>query len=306
MTEKVTTYSSLLFLGLLFFSSSTFCTTHLISVQNFSFSPASVNAIVGDTITWQWVDGSHTTTCDGVFPGTSLPPGAPTWDSPINSTTTFFSYVIEVDGDYNYVCMPHSPNMAGMILATPLPVELVSFAATAGSGFAYLSWKTATEKNNSGFEIQRKTGADWERVSFIQGYGTTTKENSYSFRDNISALLSGVIYYRLKQIDYNGTYEYSKEIMVNSTAPSDFSLMQNYPNPFNPGTLINYSIPQNSNVILKVYDSNGSEVATLVNENKISGNYTVNFNAYRLASGIYYYTITAGSFSKTRKMILMK
>lgn len=306
MTVKVTTSLSLLFLGLLFFSSSSFCTTHLITVQNFSFSPASVNAIVGDTVTWQWVEGSHTTTCDGVFPGTSLPPGATTWDSPINSTVTSFSYVIDVDGDYNYVCIPHSPNMAGMILATPLPVELVSFTATAGGGFAHLRWRTATEKNNSGFEIQRRTGTDWEKVSFIQGHGTTTKENSYSFRDNISGLLSSVIYYRLKQVDYNGAYEYNREIMVSSTAPSDFSLMQNFPNPFNPSTQINYSIPQNSNVIVKVYDSNGSEVATLVNENKISGNYTVDFNASGLASGIYYYTITAGSFSETRKMILMK
>lgn len=306
MPKKVTTYLSLLFLGLLFFSSSSFSTTHMISVQNFSFSPASVNAIVGDTVTWQWVEGSHTTTCDGVFPGTSLPPGASTWDSPINSTVTSFSYVIEVDGDYNYVCIPHSPNMAGMILATPLPVELVSFTATVSGGFANLSWKTATEKNNKGFEIQRKTGATWDRVTFIEGHGTSTRENSYSFRDNISTLSSNEIYYRLKQIDLNGTYEYSQEIMVSKTVPSDFTLMQNFPNPFNPSTLINYSIPRNSFVMLKVYDSNGSEVATLVSENKVSGNYTVNFNASDLASGIYYYTINAGSFREARKMILMK
>lgn len=306
MIRKVTIRISLVFLGLLFLSPSAFGTNHNVTVQNFSFSPATVNAAVGDTVTWTWVSGSHTTTCDGSFPGTSLPAGATPWDEPINSTTTTYSYVLEVDGEYDYVCMMHAPSMAGVLLVVPLPVELTSFTAALNGNFAELNWMTATEKNNSGFEVQRKTGNNWEKISFIQGHGTTTNENSYSFRDDISQLNSKAIYYRLKQIDYNGTFEYSPEVMVSKSVPTDFSLMQNFPNPFNPATQISYSVPVSTHVILKVYDSNGSEVTTLINGNQEAGNHIVNFNASNFASGIYYYTITAGSFSDTKKMILMK
>jgi len=262
--------------------------------------------MVGDTVTWQWVNGSHNTTCDGVFPGTLLPPGATPWSAPINSSATSYSYAIEVEGEYDYVCTIHAPNMAGVIIVVPLPVELTSFTASVNDGLVTLNWITATEKNNSGFEVQRKTVNSWEDISFIPGHGTTTVQNSYSYRDDISSVQSPEIKYRLKQIDLNGTFEFSSEVTVNRIAPSDFSLMQNFPNPFNPSTQINYSIPQNTHVLVKVYDSNGSEVTTLVNENKESGNYAVNFNASRYSSGIYYYTITAGSFSQTKKMILMK
>jgi plastocyanin len=306
MIRKFTIRFSLVFLGLLFLSPSAFGTNHNVTVQNFSFSPATVNAAVGDTVTWTWVSGSHTTTCDGSFPGTSLPAGATPWDEPINSTTTTYSYVLEIDGEYDYVCMMHAPSMAGVLLVVPLPVELTSFTAALNGDFADLNWRTATEKNNRGFEIQRKAGNEWEEISFIQGHGTTTNENSYSFRDNVSQLNSNVIYYRLKQIDFNGTYEYSPEVMVSKSVPADFSLMQNFPNPFNPTTQINFSVPENTHVTLKVYDSNGSEVATLINGNQEAGNHIVNFNASNFASGIYYYTITAGSFSDTKKMILMK
>ena len=306
MARKLTIRLFLLFLGLLFYSSSSFCINHMVTVQNFSFAPATVNAVVGDTITWQWVSGTHTTTCDGSFPGTSLPAGAVPWDEPITSASPTYSYVLTVDGEYDYVCTIHAPNMNGMIMAVPLPVELVSFTASVNGDLTVLNWKTATEKNNSGFEIQRKAGDDWEKISFVQGHGTTTEENSYSYTDNISSVRSNDIYYRLKQVDLNGTYEFSSEIIVSRTIPSDFELAQNFPNPFNPSTQINFSIPRNAHVSLKVYDANGREVATLLNANKASGNYSIEFNASSLASGIYYYTLTAGSFTDSKKMILMK
>ncbi len=304
MIRKATIRLPLLFLGLLLFSSSSFCTNHMVDVANFSFSPSTINAVVGDTITWNWVSGTHTTTCNGTS-GTSLPPGATPWDEPINSASTSYSYVIEFDGEYDFVCLFH-PSMTGMIMAVPLPVELISFTAYLNDGFVDLQWKTATESNNRGFEIERKTEAGWEKVGFTEGHGTTTQENSYSFRDDIRKLQSEIISYRLKQIDLNGIYEYSTEVKLNKSVPSDFSIMQNFPNPFNPSTQINFSVPQSSHVLLKVYDANGSEIATLVNQNKSAGNYVIDFNASDLASGIYYYSITAGSFSKTKKMILMK
>lgn len=304
MIRKITVQLPLIFLGLLFFSSSSFCTNHTVDVANFAFSPSTINAIVGDTITWNWVSGSHTTTCDGTS-GTSLPAGATPWNAPINSTSTTFSYVLEVDGEYDFVCLFH-PSMTGMIMATPLPVELTSFTAYLNAGFAELQWNTATESNNSGFEIQRKTIGGWEKVGFVQGHGTTTYEHSYNFRDDVGKINSDVISYRLKQIDFNGSYDYSTEVQINKTAPSDFSLKQNFPNPFNPSTQISFSVPQTSHILLKVYDTNGREVATLINQNKVAGNYAVDFNASSLASGIYYYTITAGSYTATKKMILMK
>ncbi len=167
MIRKATIRLSLFFLGLLFFSSSSYGTNHMVEVANFSFSPSIISAAVGDTITWNWVSGTHTTTCDGTS-GTSLPPGAATWNEPINSSATTYSYVIEIDGEYNFVCLFH-PSMTGTITAVPLPVELVSFTALLNDGFAELQWKTATESNNRGFEIERKAAAGWEKIGFIEG-----------------------------------------------------------------------------------------------------------------------------------------
>lgn len=304
MIRKITIQVPLLFLGLLLFSSSSFCTNHMVDVANFSFSPSMINVMVGDTVTWNWVSGSHTTTCNGTA-GTSLPPGATPWDEPINSASTTYSYVIDIEGEYDFVCTFH-PSMTGMIMAVPLPVELVSFTGYLNDRSVDLQWKTATESNNRGFEIERMTGSVWEKIGYIEGHGTTTHENSYNFRDDISKLQHDVISYRLKQIDFNGTYEYSSEVKLNNTVPSDYSLLQNFPNPFNPSTRINFSVPQTSHVVLKVYDAAGREAATLMNRNIAAGNYAVDFNASGLASGIYYYTITAGSFSNTKKMILIK
>ena len=113
--------------------------------------------------------------------------------------------------------------------------------------------------------------------------------------------------YRLKQIDYNGNYEYfnlSNEIQIGT--PSEFELSQNFPNPFNPSTSINFGIPNDGFVSLKVYDNSGKEVATLVNESRPAGFYTVNFNALNLSSGVYFYSLQTNGFVKTMKMALMK
>jgi plastocyanin len=307
MNRKFTIRGSFIFLGILFLSSTSFCTNHTVNVQSYSFTPGTVNASVGDTITWQWVNGSHTTTCNGTAPGTSLPPGAAAWDSPINSTTTTYSYVITVAGEYDYVCVFHYPTMpAGIIMASPLPVELVSFTGSVTGNIVNLNWQTASEKNNRGFEIQRRNGNNWEKIGFVQGHGTTPEKNLYSYKDNVTNIQQDELHYRLKQIDFSGTFEYSSELLISKLIPAEFNLSQNYPNPFNPSTQINYSIPTNSDVILKVYDAVGKEVTTLVNEEDAPGNYQVIFDASKFASGIYYYTINAGSFTQTRKMILMK
>ena len=193
------------------------------------------------------------------------------------------------------------------------PVELVSFNAAALNNDVHLKWTTETETNNSGFEIQRKkTSEDWENLGFIEGHGSTTEEHNYSFVDK--NVLSGDYQYRLRQIDYDGSFEYSDIVDVNISAPTEFSLQQNYPNPFNPSTTIEYSIPERTDVKLTVINIVGEEVATLVNQTMDAGNYSVEFNATSLPSGVYFYRLQAGdpstgsgqSFVTSKKMILLK
>jgi hypothetical protein len=186
-----------------------------------------------------------------------------------------------------------------------IPVELTSFSAATANGTVVLNWATATETNNSGFEVQRSTDKiSYSNIGFVNGHGTTAEPKSYSFTDN--TVNSGAYYYRLKQIDYNGAFEYSNVIEVEVGAPDNFSLEQNYPNPFNPSTVISYQMPVNENVVLKIYDVLGNEVTTLVNEFKEAGKYSIEFDASNLGSGIYFYTITAGNFTSTKKMTLIK
>ncbi len=201
-------------------------------------------------------------------------------------------------------------------IQSTIPVELIQFNSLVIDNYVLLNWITATETNNSGFEIERNTPLNplsrgdaegrgvWKRIGFLSGSGTTTELQTYSYKDeNLSA---GKYQYRLKQIDFDGTFEYSKTIEVEINPPAKFSLEQNYPNPFNPSTNIQYSIANRQFVTLKVFDVLGNEVATLVNEEKPAGNYEVEFNPINLSSGVYYYRLKAGEFIKTKKMILLK
>lgn len=190
--------------------------------------------------------------------------------------------------------------------ASATPVELTSFSANAIKGAVNLSWKTATEVNNMGFNVERSANqTDWSKLAFVKGNGTTTSTISYSYVDN--SVSQGNYYYRLKQIDNNGSFKYSSIVEVNvNNAPSAFALNQNYPNPFNPSTIISYSLPQASNVKLIVYNAIGQPVRTLENGFKNAGTYNVTFNASELSSGIYFCKIEAGQFSSIRKMMLVK
>ncbi len=193
------------------------------------------------------------------------------------------------------------------------PVELVSFTASANGNNVTLNWGTATETNNRGFEIYRQSaenksngdGGRWEKAGYVQGFGTTTEPHSYTFTDNIQDRQSSLSY-RLKQIDFDGSYEYSKAVEVNINTPDKFLLEQNYPNPFNPATSISYSVPKDGFVHLVVYNVLGQKVTELVNENVRAGSHQVTFNAANLSSGVYYYRIEAGGFTATRKMILLR
>jgi len=186
-----------------------------------------------------------------------------------------------------------------------VPVELVSFTSSVVNNTVGLNWITASELNNSGFEVESsQDNSSWNKIGFVSGNGTSTEVHTYSFSDQNP--ITGKSFYRLKQIDFDGTSEYSSVVEVVFGVVSEFALDQNYPNPFNPSTTIKYSIKEKSNVELKIFDLLGSEIASLVNEEKAPGNYDVSFDASSLSSGVYLYTIKAGSFVQTRKMLLMK
>lgn len=226
-----------------------------------------------------------------------------------NILTTNGTGVYELDGATGAILRTIVSGVSGRFISpidfSIIPVELTSFVGSNVNGSVVLNWNTATETNNSGFEIQKSSDRiNFSNIAFVPGYGTTTEPKSYSYIDN--SVTNGKYFYRLKQVDLNGAFAYSEIIEVNVAAPIDFALTQNYPNPFNPSTIISYSIPQNSFVTLKVYDVLGNEVSTLVNETKSAGKYDVRFDASNLSNGVYFYTIKADNFTSTKKMILMK
>ncbi|HZW38292.1 MAG TPA: YCF48-related protein [Ignavibacteriaceae bacterium] len=186
------------------------------------------------------------------------------------------------------------------------PVELMSLTSSVNGRDVTIRWSTATELNNSGFEVERKSeNSNWQRIGFVNGKINSTEINNYKFTDKNLAL--GKYNYRIKQLDVNGTYEYfNVENTIEISVPNVFSLEQNYPNPFNPSTSISFNVPVKSEITLKIYNILGKEVANLLNEVKDARYYTINYNASDLASGIYFYELRAGNKTITKKMMLMK
>ncbi len=216
------------------------------------------------------------------------------------STYTYRVYAFDADTVSDF------SNLAEVTI--PLPVEMTYFTAASNESSVNLIWSTSTELNNKGFEIERKTTGTWERIGFIDGNGNSTKTIKYYFTDDLSkSNYSGKVEYRIKQIDYDGAFIYSKviEITVDFTV-KEYALAQNYPNPFNPTTDIHYEIPNDGLVTLNIFDELGREIKTLVNQYQSKGRYDINFDASKLTSGIYFYQLQAGNFISTKKMLLLK
>jgi hypothetical protein len=184
-----------------------------------------------------------------------------------------------------------------------VPVELISFNADYLNGSVVLNWITASELNNYGFEIEREDNNNWIKAGFIPGSGTTTNKMYYTYTDKVGA---GKYQYRLKQIDNDGSFNYSAIVTVEAGIPDNFALFQNYPNPFNPSTAIKFNLPVNEVVTIKVTDMLGNQVSILLNEERSAGTHEISFNAAGLSSGIYFVIMNAGSYSETIKMMLLK
>jgi hypothetical protein len=201
-------------------------------------------------------------------------------------------------------------------IAIPLPVEVTSFNAVTKGNTVELDWNTATEVNSYSYVIERRTAAQWESIGEIPAGGTTNAPRSYVYVDSLKNVSSGSIFYRLKSVDTDGGFQYNGEAevlvttavttVVTTTIPNIYMLSQNYPNPFNPTTTINYQLQKGGSVSLKVYDMRGREVATLVNGEKEAGYYSAMLDGSKLSSGTYIYRLQTGSFTETKKLVLLK
>lgn len=195
-----------------------------------------------------------------------------------------------------------------------IPVEMTSFVSSVADQKIILSWTTATETNNRGFEVERKMNGEWISAGFVAGKGTTQQISTYSFTDDFSARpFTGTVSYRLKQIDLDGTFSYSS-IISNEVdfMPKEYALYQNYPNPFNPSTNVKFALPFESKVTISVFNVTGERVEVLFSGNLTPGYHELAFNGAGKATGIYFYNIEAQalngskSFRAVKKMVLIK
>ncbi len=231
-----------------------------------------------------------------------------TWNP--NASTTVFSILLDggdiyVGGGFTTMGGASQPYFA-LFTDRTLPVKLSLFSANVNQRNVTLNWSTASETNNSGFGVQRLTSdGSWKEVAFVKGHGTTSMPVNYSYEDK--NLTTGTYSYRLKQVDYNGNYEYfNLNSSIEIGTPQKYSISQNYPNPFNPTTKIYFDVPIASSVKISVYDVSGREVKVLVNEKYRPGNYETVFDGSMFSSGVYFYKMVSGTFSETKKMILLK
>lgn len=205
---------------------------------------------------------------------------------------TIYSVSLSANGDGapSFLDKWNFGNNFPVTILNEVPVELISFSSAIVDQKVVLQWRTSSEKNNFGFEIERaiyqqhSTDRNWNVIGFVKGNGTTTNFHDYKFVD---ANVSGSFSYRLKQIDFDGKFEYSNIVEVNNNLLSSFSLEQNFPNPFNPSTSIRFANPSPGKIIFKVYDLKGEEVETIAENFYEEGNFAVDWNAGKLTSGVY-------------------
>jgi glucose/arabinose dehydrogenase len=235
--------------------------------------------------------------------------GVTTFTDNVTAVTTYTYRVIA----FNDSAVSNYSNEAEIIV-TGVPVELISFTADVSGDKVLLNWSTATEQNNKGFNIERSFGQNWEHVAFITGHGTSSERNYYSYADDYANnSYHGRVLYRLKQLDYNGTFKYSPTVMVDLDIKSrGYFLDQNYPNPFNPATKIRFNIPEKSRVKLQIINTLGEVIEELSNNELNKGIYEKIWNASGYASGIYYVRMKAVSevsentYFKVLKMLYLK
>jgi hypothetical protein len=279
--------------------------TATMGTTNFNYGSTYL-AIVKYTINTSSADDTKLWVFSSGVPADELSAGVPE----VHNTTTSGQDVIDAvalrQGSIAYSLQLDGLRVSTNWIDLVIPVELMTFTASVTGSSVALNWSTASEINNLGFDIERKDiNSEWEKIGFVAGFGTTTESKTYSFADN--DLRNGNYSYRLKQIDFDGTFEYSKIVEVEINIPESFELSQNYPNPFNPVTTIEFSLPEDAeNVKLSVYDALGQKVIELVNGSLGIGRYSYQWDASKVASGLYIYKLQTEKFTSTKKMMLLK
>lgn len=215
---------------------------------------------------------------------------------------TITGIIDDFDGDLRDTQFPYK----GADEGTTIPVELASFTASVNGDNVVLTWSTATETNNFGFTVERRSDyTEWINIGFVNGNGTSVNTNYYIFTDE--KLPAGIYNYRIKQTDYNGTFKYyNLAETIEIGLPQEFRLFQNYPNPFNPSTKISWQTPVAARNTIKVFDLLGNEITTLIDEQKEAGRYEIIFDAKDLSSGIYLIQLKAGDFISSKKITLLR
>lgn len=228
----------------------------------------------------------------------------------LDESTTYYFTLYARSSDETPVFSASNMTVSATTESSSLPVELSYFSYSN----QLLRWETKSEKNNFGWEVEKKTGktgdssqnTEWTKIGFVAGKGTTTEKQAYQFPVNKNQPFIGTIQYRLKQIDSDGKFSYSNIVSVENKISSAFTLGQNYPNPFNPKTMISFELPEDSYIELKVFDLLGREIRNIATGNQKSGIYQVEFDGENLSSGVYIYQLKAGNQVVSKKMFLMK
>jgi hypothetical protein len=285
-------------------------------IPNNAVGQANVKCVYGTASAFYVLSDGTTYTSKLLNYGTEITSYTPTTTiTSIMHVDAFYAPSLDAPGDATLYAVSNS-GVIRRFQDSPLPVELASFTYGVSGRNVNLKWVTSMEQNNSGFEIYRinetadkGVQSNWAKIGFVNGKGNYNGMTEYNFSDN--NLNSGKYNYKLKQIDYNGNFEFFEmNGTVSIGTPGKINLAQNYPNPFNPMTNIGFEIPQDAKVTLRVYDISGREIATLVDEFKTAGYHTVKFDASNFASGMYFYKIRVdakgGITEYTRKMSVVK
>lgn len=259
---------SILLIYLCFLNHSTTATVFTVNVSNFQFSPANIpNVVVGDVIRWEWVAGSfdHTTTCDpSTQSGTSLPPGAATWNSTLNAANPVFEYTVTVAGVYNYWCIPHAPGMAASFTASAaVPVKLSEFKISNQNNNAVLNWTTALEDNIDYFSIQKsKTGADFVEIAKVPAFGNSSVTRSYNYTDPNSSLSDKYYYYTIAIVDKEGKKEFSPVELFKNKINISKLIISLSPNPVSRSghLMLKFNADKKSKMDVKILNIEGRSV----------------------------------------------
>jgi plastocyanin len=291
-----------LFCAALLFLQYSFATTHVVTVSNFQFSPATVNAVVGDVIKWVWGSGFHTTTSTGV------PTGADTWDAPIQGEGQTFSYTVTVEGTYNYLCSIHPTAMLGTIKVTgALPVVLADFnISPTKANTALLAWSTASEQNTDHFEIMRSTNdKTFEKIATVAAAGNSVSLHNYSYTDNALPAGTHYVYYYLNIIDKDGKKTFSNIQMFTSTNGKLKLIVSLSPNPISkPGHLmLQFNAEKENKMHVQLYNYSGK----LIKEDDmaaVAGLNNGHFHIGDVAAGVYTIIFTMDGKKESYKVVV--